>query len=451
MKILCCVEFYYPSLGGAQEVVRQLAERLASRGHAVTVATSQIASRSFKTHKGVRIVEFAVSGNFVRGLQGDVDSYREFLKSSDFDIVFFYAAQQWTFDAAWLVMKSISARKVLVPCGYSGLFEPAYEEYFSLLPTILHQMAAVVYHAESYRDVEFGRVSGVKHGVVIPNGADLEEFSVPREHDFRSELSIPDSALLFLTVGTLTGLKGHLELAQAFSQADFGGRDAVLILNGNTPEHQGRRVGSLVQLFNLIKVYGVRYAVRHGTKMFLRLLGIRVGNISSIQDWVLRINQEKLSKKRAIVADLPRHQLVQAYLNSDLFVFASNVEYSPLVLFEACAAQLPFLSVSVGNSVEIATWTGGGEICPAETDGRGYTKVSPNELARRMEALASDSDRRSELGRRGRLAIQERFNWNNLAREYEALFMRVVNAPPPAFAHGNEQLVRQANENEAAL
>lgn len=429
MKILCCVEFYHPSLGGAQEVVRQLAERLASRGHEVTVATSQIASRSFKTHKGVRIVEFAASGNFVRGLQGDVESYRAFLKSSDFDIVLFYAAQQWTFDAAWSVMESISARKVLVPCGYSGLFEPAYKEYFSLLPDVLHQMAAVVYHAEGYRDVEFGRVSGVQHGVVIPNGADLEEFSVPREHDFRNELSIADSALLFLTVGTLTGLKGHLELAQAFSQADFGGRDAVLILNGNTPEHQGGRVRFLMQLFHLVKRYGVRYAVRHGTKMFLRSLGIRVGNISSIQDWVLRINQEKSSKKRAIVIDLPRHQLVQAYLHSDLFVFASNVEYSPLVLFEACAAQLPFLSVSVGNSVEIATWTGGGEVCPAEIDGRGYTKVSPNQLARGMEALIADSERRLEMGRCGKLAIEKRYNWNLLVREYEALFMRTINKP----------------------
>lgn len=38
MKILFCVEFYYPSMGGAQEVVRQLAERMAAYGHEVCVA-----------------------------------------------------------------------------------------------------------------------------------------------------------------------------------------------------------------------------------------------------------------------------------------------------------------------------------------------------------------------------------------------------------------------------
>jgi len=406
VNILFCVEFYYPSLGGAQEVVRQLAERLVLRGHSMTVATSRITSRSFDTHKGVRIIEFAISGNQVRGLQGDVQTYRDFLKDSDFDVVLFYAAQQWTFDAAWPVMESISARKVLVPCGYSGLYEPAYKEYFSLLPAVLRQMAAVVYHAENYRDVEFGQ------------------------------------ALLFLTVGTMTGLKGHLELAQAFYLADFGGRDAVLILNGNSPEFRGKRMSSLSKLFNLVRGYGVFYAAKHSAKILLHALGIMVGKAGSIQDWVLRINREKASKKHVIVADLPRSQLIQAYLNADLFVFASNVEYSPLVLFEACAAGLPFLSVPVGNSVEIATWTGGGEICPAETDSRGYTRASPDELARRMEALAADSDRRFEMGRRGKLAIQRRFNWNLLVQEYEALFMRVINKPAPVPKQDNERSTR---------
>ncbi|MES2364322.1 MAG: glycosyltransferase family 4 protein [Pseudomonadota bacterium] len=446
MNILFCVEFYYPSLGGAQEVVRQLAERLASRGHTVTVATSQITSRSFDMHKGVCIIEFAISGNQVRGLQGDVETYHAFLKNSDFDVVLFYAAQQWTFDAAWPVMESISARKVLVPCGYSGLFEPAYKEYFSLLPAILRQMAAVIYHAENYRDVAFGQASGIKHGVMISNGADLEEFSVPNSQYFRHELSIPDSALLFLTVGTMTGLKGHLELAKAFYLADFGGRDAVLILNGNTPEFRGKKVSSLRQLFNLVRGYGFFYAAKHSVKMLLHSLGIRVGKAGSIQDWVLRINGNKDSKKHVIVADLPRTQLIQAYLNADLFVFASNVEYSPLVLFEACAAGLPFLSVPVGNSVEIATWTGGGEICPAETDDRGYTRVSPDELARRMEALAADSDSRFEMGRRGKLSIQGRFNWDMLVQEYEALFIRVINKPAPLSEQGNEWSTPQFDE-----
>lgn len=446
MNILFCVEFYYPSLGGAQEVVRQLAERLALRGHSVTVATSRIASRSFDTHKGVRIIEFTVSGNQVRGLQGDVETYREFLKKGDFDTVLFYAAQQWTFDAAWSVMESITARKVLVPCGYSGLYEPSYSEYFIALPTILRQMDAVIYHAEDYRDVDFGQASGIANGVVIPNGADIEEFSVPIKGEFRRELSIPSSAVLFLTVGTMTGCKGHLELAQAFYLADFGERDAVLILNGNTPEFRVKKFGSLSQLFGLVRQHGIFYAAKYGVKMLLHAVGVMFGKAGSIQDWVLRINRDKASKKRVIVSDLPRSQLIQAYLNADLFVFASNIEYSPLVLFEACAAGLPFLSVPVGNSGEIAVWTGGGEICPADIDDRGYTRVSFAELARRMEALIADSERYSEMGRCGRQAVQRLFNWGLLVQEYEAMFIRVLNKPTPVREQDNEPPTRYLDQ-----
>ncbi len=40
LKLLLCCEFYHPSRGGVQEVMRQLAERFAAAGHDVTVATT---------------------------------------------------------------------------------------------------------------------------------------------------------------------------------------------------------------------------------------------------------------------------------------------------------------------------------------------------------------------------------------------------------------------------
>jgi glycosyltransferase involved in cell wall biosynthesis len=77
---------------------------------------------------------------------------------------------------------------------------------------------------------------------------------------------------------------------------------------------------------------------------------------------------------------------------ADLFVFASIVEYSPLVLFEAAAAGTPFLSVPVGNAEEIARWTGGGMICPAARDERGYVRVDPSLLAREMGRCMENPD-----------------------------------------------------------
>jgi glycosyltransferase involved in cell wall biosynthesis len=122
--------------------------------------------------------------------------------------------------------------------------------------------------------------------------------------------------------------------------------------------------------------------------------------------------------------------MIQAFLTADLFVFASIIEYSPLVLFEAAAAGTPFLSVPVGNAEEIARWTEAGVICPAGRDKLGYTRVSPRRLAREMARLIADDGLRHRLGTRGREAWQSKFNWKVIASTYERILTgRMSEAP----------------------
>jgi glycosyltransferase involved in cell wall biosynthesis len=128
----------------------------------------------------------------------------------------------------------------------------------------------------------------------------------------------------------------------------------------------------------------------------------------SIQKTVLRLN-------------LPREKVVDAFFEADLFVFASKVEYSPLVLFESAAAGTPFLTVPVGNAAEIVRWTGGGWLCPADVDDRGYTKVSPSVLAREMEKGIASPETLRKLGVAGRQAWLDRFTWAKIAKSYERI------------------------------
>lgn len=424
MRLLFCVEFYFPSIGGAQEVVRQIAERMVSKGHEVNVATTKSSARASLKNSGVDIIEFDVSGNLVKGIRGEVNNYRDFLTTQTFDIVFFYAAQQWTFDASWEVFDKMAGKKILVPCGYSGLFDSAYKSYFSELVDILQKMDAVVYHARDYRDFKFAATLGLTNSVVIPNGADLEEFDGPTGASIRLKFGVQESAFVILTVGTITGMKGHLELLRAYAEANFGDRDTLLILNGNRPVSSGQSASLLNRFIALIRGYGLLYTIRHTLKLGLIALGIPVGNDNKIERIVADLNRHK--GKCAVLVNLPRADLLQAYLQADLFVFASNIEYSPLVLFEAAAAGLPFLTVPVGNSHEIIEWTGGGEICPAAIDNHGYTRVNPSDLARHIEYLAKDEVRRIEMGKRGKAAALKRYNWTHLANEYESLFVRLV-------------------------
>jgi glycosyltransferase involved in cell wall biosynthesis len=125
------------------------------------------------------------------------------------------------------------------------------------------------------------------------------------------------------------------------------------------------------------------------------------------------------NNKKIIITNLDRSDLIQAFLNSDLFVFASNIEYSPLVLFESAAAGLPFLTVQVGNSKEIIEWTKGGVLCPATIDNNSRTVVSPQILAKEIMKLESDPEKRATLGKQGRSNWEKRYSWEKITFEYE--------------------------------
>ena len=395
MKLLFCCENYPPSVGGVQEVVRQIAERLAAKGHVVTVATSTHSQRDGDCMRnGVRVVSFAISGNWAKGMHGPIDDYRRFVQTGGFDAICIKAAQQWTFDALLDILPTIAARKVFIPCGFSGLYLRRYRHYFARMPGWLAQCDALIFYASDYRDIRFARAHGLTHIHVLPNGADEREFLGSDAGVLRARLGVPDDAYLLLTVGSITGAKGHWELARAFELARFD-RPAVLLLNGNMPQRS--RLGLLRQ------------------KLRETLLGR-----PSLSEVVRRINATPGGDKRVQMTDLARSELVQAFKACDLFVFASHVEYSPLVLFEAAAAGKPFLTTPAGNAGEIVRWTGGGVVCPAPVTADGTLRPDPQALANAIEALMADPQQRSVLGERGRRAFLERgFSWARIADAYE--------------------------------
>lgn len=427
MKLLLCAEHFYPSVGGVQEVVRQIAIRMVEAGHQVTVATSSFGEGETTNYRGVLIQHFAVSGNLVRGMIGEIDAYRQFIKESNFDLLFVYAAQQWTFDALWEILPDLKMGKVFVPCGYSGLKNPAYQNYFKQIPAILAEFNAIVYHAKDYRDYEFGREFGLENrAILIPNGADDQEFSVVADLGFRTKLGISDDALVFLTVGTLNGAKGHLEVSSAFEKIDLAARPGVLLLNGNRMPQQpgdGTLAHLLLKIVRFVRANNPLTVAKTVVRIFLSAFGFRFGYFAELDKCIQRVNRSE--NRRVIECDLERKDLIQAFFAADLFVFASNIEYSPLVLYEACAAGLPFLSVSAGNAREIAAWTGGGEVVIVAPDLDGMVRVPAAVLAENMQRLIEDQFRLTALGEAGCKAWQSRFNWGILANEYEQLFQRV--------------------------
>ena len=427
MRILFCCEFYAPSVGGVQEVMRQVAERLVKAGHQVTVATSALKARHFESLNGVQIKEFAVSGNLVRGIFGDDDSYRDYVINGSFDVVMIKAAQQWTFDALWPVLDDIRIPKVFIPCGFSGLFEPGYAEYFRAMPEILGKFNHLIFYASHYRDIDFARSHGLSNFSIIPNGASEIEFGVTPDSTFRQRHKIANNSFVFMTVGSFTGLKGHLELVKAFSSMAIPeGNHATLILNGNDALNaHGSGIRLVGQFYGIAKAFGWKYALKHGLKHGLWKIGIKVGKSKTPQEIAIKTNK-RFRDRFVIVSNFARSELVQAYMAADLFTFASNVEYSPLVLFEAAAAGTPFLTVDVGNSKEITAWTGAGIMCPSYKDEKGYTRVEEAVLANAMEQSMLDKPKLAELGAIGRRSWEEKFTWGKISHQYEQIFTNLI-------------------------
>lgn len=386
MKILHTVEFYAPSIGGSQEVVRQLSEHMVALGHEVTIATSKLPDRKIKTLNGVEIKEFAIKGNLVRGIEGEAKKYQDFLVHSNFDVIMNYAAQQWATDLTFEVLDKIKAKKIIVPCGYSGLYLPEYQEYFRQLPKHLKKYHASVYLSDTYQDIEYARKHNLDHLIVIPNGVDEREFSKIESklvRQIRQKISGGKQELILLTVGNHTGSKGHQETIEVINRLSKSFGNIHLVIVGKFVPGKGCWRGCTT-----------------------------AQQMSKFKSWFG-------SKVRISCHDaLSRAETVALFAAADLFVFLSNIEASPLVLFETAAAGTPFVASDVGNSREIADWTKAGVICTTTTDSRGYRRASVDAAVSAVLKLLTDKHRLAKMGERGLKETLANFTWEKITKRY---------------------------------
>jgi glycosyltransferase involved in cell wall biosynthesis len=389
MKILHTVESYDPAIGGMQEVVKQISEQLVLLGHSVTVATSKDPARTSDIINGVKIKEFEVSGKYVEGLHGDIKSYQNFLLNSEFDIITNFAAQQWATDIMLPLLKDIKAKKVFVPTGFSALHLPEYADYFEKMKDWMKLYDMNIFLSDTYRDIEFARKkANVKNLIIIPNGASEQEFNRVETFDIRKELGIAPDQFLILHVGSHTGCKGHKEAIEIFRHAAL--KNATFIIVGN--------------------VYSKDC---YSSCKFKELL--------------LRISPfNYLKNKHFLVRSLRRDQTVALYKAADLFLFPSNIECSPIVLFECMASKTPFLTTDVGNAIEIIEWSHAGELLPTNKYWRGHSVADITESARILEAVYKDKEKRTRMQESGYRAWTEKFSWEKIGQSYEAVYLKLL-------------------------
>jgi len=210
--------------------------------------------------------------------------------------------------------------------------------------------------------------------VTIPNGVDLSRFEPPNEtarSEARASFGLKPDAFVVGTVASLTEVKRHDVLIDAFAAAVRARPDLRLLLVGDGPLRDS--------LWARCRDHGLTNKV------------IMPGRLDN--------------PERALAA-------------MDAFVCASDSECFNNAVLEAAACGLPIIATDVGDNADV--------IRP-DREGRMVTAGDVEGLARALAALAASVDLRERLGRSaGQRALD--FDLQATVASYESLYTAMAGA-----------------------
>jgi glycosyltransferase involved in cell wall biosynthesis len=258
------------------------------------------------------------------------------------------------------------------------LLKRQYERWFDL-PN-LHGAGAIHYTAEDER--QRAAFMGLRApSFVVPNGIDWGRYAqLPPRGSFRTALGLGDAPLV-LFLGRLHPKKGLDLLIPAF-------------------ETIRRRIA------------GVQLAI------------VGPENDSFGQQVRAWVTERGLAEAVHFIGHLDGMDVIQAYVDADVFVLPSYTENFGMTVVEAMACALPVvISDQVNIHAEVAQ-SGAGLV----------TRCNSGEVAEAVIRLLADQDRGRNMGQAGRLAAQMQYSWPGivaaLSQEYEQVIQRASRLGP---------------------
>jgi len=268
---------------------------------------------------------------------------------------------------------------------------------YTLLPTLLCRIPVRVHTVQSVAQKEVDRVGKLVHwiafwlGNVVPVSVSEEVANTVRAVYGRG----------IYTPVIYNGIPTGRFVSATGQDCAKEEKDVILL-------HVGRFAPPKNHLL-LIKAFAL--AVKEYPRMRLWLVGDGPLRLA-VEKTVVEMELEGKVLFLGIRDDVPK--LLAA---SDLFVFSSDYEGVPLAVLEAMAAGKPVVATAVGGVPELIEDGETGILVPPR---------NPEALAQGILRLAKDASLRQRMGKAARERAQERFDISRIAREYEALYLRLL-------------------------
>lgn len=304
-----------------------------------------------------------------------------FLKREDFDVVHFH----FPFASSVLVNLNRGLRDNMVYTAHIGeerkrfALDPSAPLTFRLFSPDLYLMRRV---RKSVVLNEPLRLRLIEKGIreerieVIPNGVNVDDFSMSREEVERVRAKYRLEGITVLFAGTLTPRKGADHLVRAAELILKEREDVTFLLVGNYRLDEG--FASKV----------MRYVRNRGLGGNIRFTGF-----------------------------VPYEDLKALYSACDIFVLPSLEEGFGVVLTEALASGKPLIGSNVGGiPMQIKDGWNGFLVEPANEE----------QLAEKIGYLLDNVEVRERMGKNSRALAGEEFDWAKIAERYLKLYEEVA-------------------------
>lgn len=370
MRILHCVEFYYPHIGGAEKHVQILSEYFSNLGNETHVVTTAINNRKNKILNNVKIIEFNIKGNAIKGYKGDIKSYQNFLLNANYDLIIFYAAQQWTFDLALEIIEKIKSRKIFIPCGFSKFNSFLYKIYFHFLKLKINQFNNIICFGKSLNDYKFLKKKFKKKINIIYNGS----FQINNQKtNFKKKFQEKIDNLTLINIANFKFNKGQDIILKVVQKLKFK-KFSLFFIGTNIKKN-----------------------------FFYYLIKIRI--------FFILIKNPNAEIK--ILNNINKTDTLAAYNECDYFIHGSRVECSPLVLFETLAAGKIYLGKEVGNVKEVLNKVK-----------FGYCSNNINNITNKLDYYISSNSHKNKIIQKKILKkYSKNFDWKNLLKKYQKIYL----------------------------